>query len=717
MKTKTALLGIASAVLMLFASRALATSLDPDMPDVVVIVDTSTTMKQPGMDSERSSLLFTKLLSDIVPGDLAVIRLLDLHSDAAVLPSTRTGKTEPCQEDPSRVCNLVEPAEDWGQKARRERLGVMERPAIGDTAFKKELDFHLAQRSGNSQFYLSFWAATGVFEAHAAAGKPRSNRTVIWLSDGKDESGPALAPAVLALRSQGVEIVTIIFGRGDPTIPRDIGLDVDTVSSPADLMRAFAHAFRGIVNAPYRIDNLLAEAPEFEMRENVDEAWVVVYGDKTLRDVTVTGPGGAFVATYASDSWADAGAYQVAHFDDPTPGTWRVAASGGGPGVAYAVVQRSSLAPVLLEPEHAPAETRQRIVAAVTAKKSAVAVTDPLVLQGARIRASIGSQSMVLTDDGQNADETAGDGRFSVFHTFSEPGKVPVELTLDSPLVTSTRRTVVNVAGVFRASGGSIAIDLGHLSAPATACRPLSLAAEHLGKVPFVLESLQALPPEHSLFVRAGNTVIETDSEPRDLEPGVPLELCLTATERAPTSSGNGLPWLLLKVADSTAAHQQVRLDLTWELQGLTFWQRWGWLVLTALATLTTIFIALGFILPHRLQRSLAVSFAPERDDVDENAPQAVSTWRGVGIGFYRNARAYLHADFRLSGKRHGALAALCAEAHATRVLAGKGLALYRENYDGTWETVPETGEAARAGEVYRIGDNGPYFRIALRRG
>ena len=37
--------------------------------DVVVIVDTSTSMHDPGMDPERASLLVTKLLADIVPGD------------------------------------------------------------------------------------------------------------------------------------------------------------------------------------------------------------------------------------------------------------------------------------------------------------------------------------------------------------------------------------------------------------------------------------------------------------------------------------------------------------------------------------------------------------------------------------------------------------------------------------------------------------------------
>src|SRR5215510_12816354 len=64
--------------------------------DVAVIVDTSTSMQQPGMDPERASLLVTKLLVDLVPGKLAVIRLLDLGFDSDILPSVPTGQKAAC---------------------------------------------------------------------------------------------------------------------------------------------------------------------------------------------------------------------------------------------------------------------------------------------------------------------------------------------------------------------------------------------------------------------------------------------------------------------------------------------------------------------------------------------------------------------------------------------------------------------------------------------
>ena len=126
--------------------------------------------------------------------------------------------------------------------------------------------------------------------------------------------------------------------------------------------------------------------------------------------------------------------------------------------------------------------------------------------------------------------------------------------------------------------------------------------------------------------------------------------------------------------------------------------------------------VVAGYVLPARFQPSLALVFAPDRDELDEQSPQPLRQWRGVGIGFYRDARAFLHADFRLSGNPRGALAALEALSSGTRVLPGRGTSLQREALDGGWEPVDPSGRNARAGDVYRIGDRGPFFRLTARR-
>ena len=154
--------------------------------DVVVVVDTSTSMKEPGMDPERTSLLVAKLLADIVPGDLAIVRLLDVALDAESLPSRETGKMMPCAEDPAKSCHQVDPTSDWDADARRKQLGVLVRPARGDANFKRRLDSHLEQRINNSLFHLAFRAAQGVFDSRGSG--VAAPRTVVWLSDGRAEA-------------------------------------------------------------------------------------------------------------------------------------------------------------------------------------------------------------------------------------------------------------------------------------------------------------------------------------------------------------------------------------------------------------------------------------------------------------------------------------------------------------------------------------------------
>ena len=114
--------------------------------DVVVIVDTSTSMKEPGMDPDRSSLLVSKLLADIVPGNLAVVRLLGIGPDSGLLPSRPTGEFGPCPETPQEKCGKVERATDWDADARKNKFGVLTRPHRADLGYKKSLESHLDQR-------------------------------------------------------------------------------------------------------------------------------------------------------------------------------------------------------------------------------------------------------------------------------------------------------------------------------------------------------------------------------------------------------------------------------------------------------------------------------------------------------------------------------------------------------------------------------------------
>ncbi|HET9768580.1 MAG TPA: choice-of-anchor X domain-containing protein [Thermoanaerobaculia bacterium] len=687
--------------------------------DVAVVVDTSNSMREAGMDPERASLLVTKLLVDIVPGDLAVIRLLDLHDDEAELPSRDTGITMPCSEDPTQTCHRIEPAINFDAAARSKLLGVLARPARGDAAYKRQLESHLEQRSNNSMFNLALRAGQGVFDRHRAPGRHGHEvpRTVIWLSDGRSDSPEAVRRVVAELRADDTVVIPIIFGRGDTTLAREAGLEPLQVSSPAGIMKAFAGAFRRVVQAPYDVDNLVATAPSFDMKHSVDEAWIVVYGNETLGEVRLDGPGGSMAADYAADRWPGAGAYKVAYVRNPAAGRWTVHASGGGDGTAYAVVQRSSLRPVLLAPLRTAAGVRVPLVAGLRAGTGAEVIADAEVLGDLTVTAEVQGQVVTLADGGAAGDAIARDGRFAGWVTFQATGKVPVRIRARSPLIDRTVDATVDVAGSFRYTGGPLEVDLGTLGVNAESCRPLALRAEHRGEVPFELRALRRLAGGHRLELRLATMALTAGGSPRTIGADEPLSVCLVTSPRAASSQARGEPWLELRVAGSDAPQQRVTVRLRWQVRGLSVWDRWGWLILSVLALLILLAVILGFVLPQRFQGTFAVTYVPERDELDEQTPQPVKQWRGVGIGFYRDARAFLHPDFRLSGNPQGALAGLFAEKGGARVAPGRGLALFRETLDGDWEAVAAAGRRARAGDVYRIGQRGPFFRIASHRG
>lgn len=695
--------------LTLPAAAAAPADADQAVSDVVVIVDTSTSMKVPGMDPERTSLLVAKLFSDIVPGDLAVVRALDLVSDQALLPNRATGRTQPCDEDPSKQCNMVEPATDWMSDARRGRFGVLARPARGDASYKESLDSHLAQVSNNSFFGLSFQAAQGVFDQHGKRDLPRN---VVWLSDGRADSPGDVQRAVSELTSAGTAVEAVVFGLGDVTLAHQLGLETRQVSNPRQLMKAFAGVFRRIVQAPYAIDNEIAAAPSFEMKPDVREAWIVVYGNDSLHGATLMGPQGTVNADFAGDSQPGAGAYRVAYLKRPAAGRWTVRVQGGGAGAAFAVIQRSSLAPVLLAPQTATAGAKAELVAVLTSGKSGAGVTDPGVLAETRMSALVEGRWIELT--------RGADGHFLGWTEFQTVGNVPVRLRAVNPLLDRTVEAVVKVSWIFESTGATVEVDLGTLEAGSEACQPLSLAAvavRHQGGVPFELHTLRNPASGHALEVRAPGGTLAPGGQPRPIAPGDALRICLRTSPWAPSSQAAGEPWLELRVAGTSDPRHAVPIKLRWQVAGLTFWQRWGWLILIGLGVLLALFLILGFVLPKRLQSSLAVTFVPDRRELDEQTPQPVAQWKGVGIGFYRNARAFLHSNYRLSGNPRGALAGLFAEGAGTRVGPGRGSSLFRETLDSGWEAVESDGRRARGGDVYRIGDSGPFFRISFRAG
>lgn len=704
-----------AAMLASLFSRSAAGAADAD---VVVIVDTSFSMKEPGMDPQRTSLLVAKLFSDVVPGRLAIARLLDITRDRDLIPSTPSAKTVPCTENPSQTCTIVEPTGDWDALVEQGRFGIESRPARGDLAFKKKLDRHLEQTSGNSLFELAFRAATGELTSHGNQGESATTpKTVIWLSDGRAENPGAVVNAVEDLKKKvpGVLIEAVVFGKGTTELAERMGLPARKTTTPRELMQTFAAAFRRVVRAPYEVDAEVASQPTFKMMRNVSESWIVIYGDESLKSASLTGPSGKIEAKDAEDAQSGAGAYRVAFIQNPEAGEWTVSASGGGPNVAYAVVQHSALVPSLIAPETTTAGSKVPLVAALRIGDRGEIFTSLTDLGVVEFEAEVEGQKIKLSDDGTNGDQQAGDGRFSGLHTFATVGEIEVIVSVRANALDSKTRARVKVSGQF-ISRGDITVDLGELRAGATACKPIILPVEQQGDLPLVATALENIESGHALEVKTPHGILTANGPSRTLGPGAPLELCLKTAADAPSSSGDGKRWLGIGLEGGGDAHT-VAIKAHWKVVGLPFWQRWAKVIAAVLIALFLAFIAFGYISPKRFSPTFAVSFAPEREELDDQPPMPIKTWRGVGIGFYRNARAFLHADYRVSGDARNALVGLHANEGGRVIVLPCGVEIFQATIDGDWKSIGEKGQRANAGDVFRIRETGPFFRISSKLG
>ena len=683
----------------------------PPEADVVLIVDTSLSMKQKGYDPERSAVLVSKLFADVVPGQLAVVRLLDFVQDASLLPSKATEKRVPCQEDPTQSCIEIVPALDWEQTTRAQRHGAISRPLQGDLAFKQQLATHLEPKSNNSPFYLAFRSAQGVFDAHPAS----TNRHVIWLSDGRAGSPGRLPHVVREVVSEDVSVHAIVFGKGNTKDVVAAGLVPTTTRSPAELMHAYADALRSIVGAPFSQDGDVATDPTFEIRNHVSDIWVVVWSsDPDFPDVSIKESSGRVIrADFARDKVETAGAYRVAHWQSPTLGTGRVVIDGAPGDAAYAVVQYLDVAPELLSPSVAMSGMPTTLEVGLMAGGVLTTGGDS-ILEGVVVEAEVDGQSVVFRDDCVSPDDVAGDGKFSGLHTFRTLGVTAVSLGARSPLVDAHGGGTIEVAGRFEYTGDPVVVDLGTLAIADSSCAPIEFSALHEGELPFAWAQARALPAEHQLRLSAGGSPMAADS-PRPTVPGTSFEICLDTGPTSPSSRSERELWLTISVGEGGPG-SSIPVQLVWVVDGMPWWMRWLKYLLAVLALIVALVIAYGFIYPRRFPRGLAITFGQERADLEDDVtPTPIHTWRGIGIGFYRHARAFVRADYRLSGKPGGAVAEIRMLANKRMEIQPNGSSLQCEGYDGEWETLSGP-TPFRLGEVYRVGDD-LWFRVAVRRG
>jgi len=689
-------------LLLIFTNITFAFAKDKD-DSVVIIVDTSVSMTDIGMDPQRVSLLVSKLLSDVIPGNLSYVKLLDLGTDSLLLPSKKTGRKIPCGENINNRCFEVKHIGNWTEMAHDKEYGLLERPSKGDNKFKIALEKHLAQVSNNSAFYLAFSSARGWLNKNTTSAK-----YIVWLSDGKTDNEQALLEQINKAKADNIHIEAIVFGGGDTSLAKKALVPVIQTQNPADLMKAFADVFRKIVHAPYDIDNTIATNPSFKILSNMKEAWVVVYGDDSLIDVSLIKPDGSKIsADYASDRWSSAGAYKVAFLKNPQKGNWKVKVKGGGKDVAYAVVQNSSLYPFLEKPNKTSLGVKTSLIASIKVGGTNDVVNNRKLLGKSKVTAVIDTKEYLLNDNGIDGDKQARDGLFSGMVTFNKEGKNEVKLRLFNEFTDKTKRYFVNSIGSFSYTNSTIPeINFGSLAHNSVVCKEIFLNAKQQGLFEFEYKILDSLPAEHQLIASTLSNQTKLMLKPKEI-----FKVCLQTGKRAPSSKIKQQELLLIKLAKSTAINQQVIYKVSWDVKGLSFLECWWWLLLIITSLILLTIIILGYVLPQRFQSTLHIAMGADMEELDEFIPMQLKRMPKVGIGFYRNAQAFIHDDFRVTGKGKGASVRVKAEKSEIIISAVSGRVIQHVNMQQEWEKIDED-QSLRTGEVLRIRDTGLYFKL-----
>lgn len=322
-------------------------------------------------------------------------------------------------------------------------------------------------------------------------------------------------------------------------------------------------------------------------------------------------------------------------------------------------------------------------------------------------------------DDGTRLelrDDGTGDGRYSAHWTPNSSGPRTLAFSGQggAPMVPASGRIEVidwaELAGPARLDFGPIAsreqrgvaLDLG----PSRIHGPLELIIRLTGsdgRLPLALSTATAsipLLPDVPVRLPVGS-----DDLHRAL---AHWALTLTAP-RCPPASAN-LGGLIIETG-ADGPDQRLVIALAAQPQPRPWFICLLPLLLGLLLLALLLAIAWGFISPARFPRNLGVVLSPE-EDLDEGFFQLLRARRGTGAGFYRDARACIGADFRIGGRRQGAVACLIAGRPRPRLRVLPGQVLERRDLAGDWQPLDSGEQPLRLGETYRTASGNLYLEF-----
>lgn len=495
-------------------------------------------------------------------------------------------------------------------------------------------------------------AAAGL--ASQAAAEPDARQFVIFFSDGECPDPDAVREAAVRLRDAKVQVFSIgLFDAGASpeataalrSIAAITGGEFFGASSAAQLPQHFA-AILGRIVGSEAVDLTLEPGADAmaELDGYVYDASLIVTGSGPVVIEKAERPDGTALQVPAKPNYAiTSAAFHVASFDngygrhysvlrieEPAAGNWKFRVR-GPPDVAALLIQNYALDPVVeaaaQKPVFAVGESCE--VRAWLRGKGGERITDAKFLERVEFTATIkdpsGKETAVTLKPGK-------DGMFVGTHPLAMAGKW-------------------SLRGRSRMKSGGLDKRSAETAVEARAAK-LSLAADHppfdLGSVPAGSTSgphtidlggseLPA-PVELTLALQGADGV---RLEPRKLDAGPQvLQHDVNFTIELDHAGGPLDGQLVVSMGDAT-----VTIAVRGEVIPLSFWERWGRLILTVgiglLILLVVLFIIHGFVSPHTFPTHLRLEWGETVDRLDKNSIVLSKTPKAKR-GFRRNAKVIL---------------------------------------------------------------------------
>jgi hypothetical protein len=374
--------------------------------NVVVLIDTSGSMLQ----SDRPR--YTVQLSQIVG---------DLLDDSDQLTVVRLGGFGICWEGPSSALAL--------------RLDA------GDRAgFKRSLDRLISYGGGNT------FAAPIRTAMQTLTLNPARKRMLLMIADsgGLDPCEGPLTKELVKLHDSGAMVAAINIGSSAGAFDRNPAFDFTTAAeNPEELVKSVAEVYQRFLGArKVQTGKLQGGGVEVEMDAYVREAFLVVAADGPLsrldpgpgnpgaKDLNLDYRGGG--QTEGLDGQTRG--YRIVRFTRPGPGRWRFRVPGLASDAAWMLLQEDTLGVRMISPGKVPEGTESTLEAELYDTETGQPVHDLSKVPGVAVSVQIDGQDVPLRDDGTGGDRKAGDGVFSVSHTFQGRGKhdLPIHLRTQS---------------------------------------------------------------------------------------------------------------------------------------------------------------------------------------------------------------------------------------------------------------------------------------------